>query len=149
MRAHFQLIATVVVGLTIVMGAGVVRAGDEGTAQSSKAQKARGPGAGDENIKSRSPKNDPAAQAVAPPEKGGKATRQSICRLHVDNRSQWKVQIYVDGDYAGLMSPYGDSVGYYSCETHSVFGLAEFRDGPDITWGPTSLGLPGTWTLNP
>lgn len=149
MRVRSGLIATLVFGAGLVMGPLVGGASEtQEDTHTSQAQKARGPGAGGEEIKNRSPKNEAGDQALAPPEKGGdEKTRGQACKLHVDNRTLWRIQIFVDGRYVGLVSPFGDSIGYYSCGAHRLFGLAEFVDAPDLTWGPHSLKLPGRWTL--
>jgi hypothetical protein len=68
--------------------------------------------------------------------------------LHIDNRTPWKIQIFVDGVYVGLVSGWGDSYGYYRCGTHSVYAVADFDNGAQLTWGPRSLRFPHTWTLN-
>jgi len=126
------------------------QAGEQGkdTEEKSDAQKSRGTGQ-DENIKNRSVKNDPANAPQAPPEKGGEKTRGALCYFSVDNRTPWKIQVFVDGDYVGLVPSWGNANGTYSPGTHVVYGLAEFSNGPDITWGPNSISCSGkhTWRL--
>src|SRR5262245_32615216 len=80
---------------------------------SAKAAKSRGSSdAKDENIKQDRQPNDPNAKVEAPPEKGGPKTRGASCRVHVDNRTLYYVDIYTDGSYRGQVSPWGDSYGY-------------------------------------
>lgn len=125
--------------------------GQQGDSGQDKGEKRRGTGT-DENIKSKSVQNNPSPEAApeAPPEKGGKKERQSVCSLHVDNRTPWKVQIYVDGDYVGLVSPYGDAYGTYGGGRLAVYAVAEFVGGSELTWGPRTISCNGryTWTVN-
>ena len=115
------------------------------------AAQSRGAGA-DQNVKNDSVTNSATAKLAAPPAKGGARTRGAAARieqLHVDNRTAWYIRIYVDGDYVGLVSPYGDAYGYYSCGVHSLYARAVFDDGSVRTWGPVDADLCGgfTWRL--
>jgi hypothetical protein len=116
----------------------------------SKAQKSRGaPGSKDEHIKHAQQPNDPNAPAVAPPDKGGPKTRGIACRIHIDNRTPWYVDVYTDGDYRGQVSPWGDSYGWVGCGNTNLYGVATFSDGSNLTWGPTVRSVDGTltWSL--
>ncbi len=121
----------------------------EKTEAKDTAQKARGASTTDENIKSQSVENDPAATPPAPPEKGGKKTRGHRCYLTVDNNTGWKIQIYVNGEYVGLVSPWGTASGYQSIKTFTLYGVALFTDGSKYTWGPrvVNCGDSYTWHL--
>jgi hypothetical protein len=101
-----------------------------------KGQKSRGEGK-DENIKGdKSDKNDPNATIPAPAEKGGEKSRGGQCRVHFDNQTQWKIQIYVDGAYQGLLGPYADAYEWYGGTAGTLYGKADFTDGSNLTWGP-------------
>jgi hypothetical protein len=118
-----------------------------------KGTKAKAPGQ-DANIKNRSEKNNPKATATAPPSKGGpsKFGTSRLCRVMVDNHTQWKVQVYIDGDYEGLVGPYGELYTVSTPGATKFYARADFTDGSVITWGPTIYQLsPGgtfTWKLN-
>jgi hypothetical protein len=69
-------------------------------------------GGTDNNIKHGRQLNDRDATTLeAPPQKGGPKTRGPSCRIHIDNRTPWYVDIYTDGDYRGQVSSWGDSYG--------------------------------------
>ena len=115
---------------------------------------ARGATASDANVKSDTVTNSATAKVEPPPSKGGARTRGAGARveaLHIDNRTPWYIRIYVDGDYVGLVSPYGDAYGEYSCATHRLYARAFFDDGSFKTWGGTDADLCGgfTWRLWP
>lgn len=132
----------------VVMG-GV---GASGAAENASATKAE-PGKGDweGELRGRNAKNvlNSGEEIEAPPNKGGRKSRQSMCRLRVDNHTPWIVQIGVDGRYNGTVAPWGDAFGAYGGGLMRVFGLAEFEDGSTKTWGPTPIKCYGThtWTL--
>ena len=113
-----------------------------------KAQKRRGTGE-DENIKSRSLENKADEQAPAPPSKGGddaKTRGARGCFVVVDNWTPWKIQIFMDGDYVGLVSAWGEASGWYSSGRHNLYGVASFYDAPDSTWGPQRISCSGSYT---
>jgi hypothetical protein len=111
-----------------------------------KGQKTRGQGETDNNIKHGREANDPNANSEAPPDKGGPKIRGGSCRIHVDNRTPWYVDIYTDGDYRGQVSPWGDSYGWVGCGDTNLYGVATFRGAPDMVWGPTVYSINGTFT---
>ena len=125
--------------------------GKKGKAPEVKSDSRPGSGAGqDENIKNPSEKNDPSSVSKAPSEKGGEKTRQATCRFHVDNRTPYKIQIFVDGAFAGMVSDWGDAWGTYGGGAHTLYGRARFPDPKDDkTWGPTDISCFGThnWRL--
>jgi hypothetical protein len=109
-------------------------------------------GAGrDENIRKDEAVNSttPAASRT-PAVKDGEKTCGAMCaRLHIDNRTGWNIRIYVDGDYAGMVGPFGDVYGYYGCDEHRLYAVARFSDGSERTWGPARVNTCGekAWTL--
>jgi len=121
------------------------------TTVETRSQRARGEAAQDENIKSTSVKNDPAARMEAPPNKGGTRTRGGFATIHVDNHTQWKIQIYIDGDYGGLVGGYGDLYRNTGAGRTVLYGRADFTDGSVKTWGPRTVNLESgetfTWQL--
>src|SRR5438105_2561837 len=74
------------------------------------AQKMRGDGK-DENVKSTSVTNDPNKRVPPPPAKAAHKERGDArhCDIHVDNRTPWKVQIFIDGEFEELVPAWGDA----------------------------------------
>ena len=126
------------------------KAAGAGTSVEDKAAKSRGGGA-DENIKSKNEKNDPKAAIAAPANKGGEKTRGGLCGIRVSNWTPWKVQLFVDGDYIALVSPYGDVDVVTGSGVTRVYAKADFTDGSVSSWGPRNLPCPAgginTWKL--
>jgi hypothetical protein len=116
------------------------------------AQKARGGGAEDPNIKSGAAQNnpDPAAGPKAPPDKGGEKARGG-CNLVVDNFTPWIIKLYVSGIYVGTVSAWGKASGYQSLSDLILYAVADFTDGSQKTWGPRVASCSGsyTWGLYP
>jgi len=117
--------------------------------------KTRGAGAVNPNIKSADTKNNSKQQTPPPPNKGG-ATRGAgpyECGIHVDNHTPWRIEIYVDGNYAGTVNSWGDVAGITGNGPSTLYGIARFSsDLPDLEWGPTVFNCPAgsvyTWRLN-
>jgi len=124
---------------------------DESKQVTDKAQKSRGSGA-NENIKSKSDKNDPNADIPAPANKSGDKSRAGVCCITVDNYTAWKVQLYVDGNYQGLLWPWGDGTSCVYSGATRIYAMAEFTDGTYSDWGPRVFNCrPGkdyTWNLD-
>jgi hypothetical protein len=122
----------------------------KGKAAATRGEKG-GPGVSEPQTKGADGKNDPNASVEAPPDKGGKKSRAGVCQLHVDNRTNLIIKIFVDGDYVGTVSPYGDAYGYYSSGSRTVYARADFTDGSWHYWGPRDIHCFGTytWTLSP
>jgi hypothetical protein len=115
-----------------------------------RATKSRGTGA-DSHIKSDSVINSTTKTFAPPPEKGGAKTRgAAVGRLHIDNRTQWYIRIYVDGDLQTIVAPWGDYWANGRCDEYTLYAVARFTDGSSYTWGPatTDSGCDGqVWTL--
>lgn len=118
-----------------------------GTMTVTKAAKARG-SAVDENIKAPFKANSTANKPDAPAQKGGEKER-GTCAILVDNWTPWHIEIYVDGDYVGMVSPYGQATGYFHSGRRKAYARATFDDGSVLTWGPSTLDCHGvsTWRL--
>lgn len=128
-----------------------VQGQDQKQANSSSTKSATGRGeasAKDENIKQERPVNDPNAKMEAPPDKGGPETRQGLCQVHIDNRTQWFINIYINGVFRGTVSPFGDSVGWVTCGANVLYGRANFDDGSFKFWGPVQVFDNGVYNWN-
>ena len=113
-----------------------------------KGVKGTGTADSDPNIKGKSADNDPKAKIPPPPGKGV-ATRGPNpwpCRVNIDNRTPLKIQIYVDGSYSGLSSPWGDAFMNTGSGTTGFYALATFTDGSKVTWGPSAFACPAFGT---
>jgi len=104
-------------------------------------------GGEDPNIKQGKETNDPNASIDAPAKKGGATTRGGgYCEVQFDNRTKWYIKVFVDGNYRGTLSPYGDAVVYALPGSTSVYARAEFDDGTYSYWGPSSYSCgPGQY----
>lgn len=99
-----------------------------------------GRGGEDPNIKDRSMANTENQDFVAPKEKGGTTTGRGaagVCRVDFDNRTNLKVQLFVDGAFRGVLAPYGDASVYTGSGPTRVYARAEFTDGSYVYWGPS------------
>lgn len=122
----------------------------KGKTAETKSQKSRGEGK-DEHIKNNSAANDPKSTMEAPPAKGGKKTRGGTASVVFDNYTAYKIQIYANGDYLGVISPYGNGTSYATPGSAELYGRADFTDGTVLTWGPQTVSLEAgetfTWKL--
>lgn len=107
-----------------------------------RGHKGRGQGA-DPNIRHKSEANDPNVKPAPPAAKGGPKARGSVCGIVVDNWTPWKVQLYVDGDYQGLISPYGALSDVVFTGPVVVYARADFTDGTYTSWGPQTFQCSG------
>ena len=116
----------------------------------SNSTKTRG-GAADANIRRDDAPN--ALNKPATPEPAGKNTRGASAvepgQICVDSRVDLIVRIYVDGNFVGTVSPWGDACGYYGGGDHRLYARAVFTDGSYSSWGPvTGDATPGfRWTI--
>ena len=115
--------------------------------KATKGDASRG-GEADPNIKQSKETNDPNTTMEAPSKKGGATTRGQggYCEVQFDNRTKWYIKLYVDGDYRGTLSPYGDAVVLALPGSTSVYARANFDDGTFNYWGPSSYSCgPGQY----
>jgi hypothetical protein len=79
---------------------------------------------------------------TATPEPAGKSTRGASAvepgQVCIDSRVDLIVKIYVDGNFVGTVSPWGDACGYYGSGDHRLYARAVFTDGSYQSWGPVS-----------
>ena len=109
----------------------------------------------DKNINGNGGTNQQGQKSVAPPSKGGPATKGPFdCHLHVNNSTAWYVQFYFNGDAAGAMGPWGDLYPNITVGTAQLYARATFENGTVLTFGPVNYLCTGndntyTWTLTP
>lgn len=71
--------------------------------------------------------------------------------MHVDNRTNLIIKVFVDGTYRGLVGPWGDLYTYTLVGGTGLYARADFDDGTYSSWGPRVISCYGTesWTLTP
>jgi ABC-type glycerol-3-phosphate transport system substrate-binding protein len=69
--------------------------------------------------------------------------------LHIDNRTQWYIDVVVDGVNVGTVAPYGDLYEAVPSGSTRMSAVARFTDGSSTTWGPRYENLSGdfVWRL--
>lgn len=82
--------------------------------------------------------NDPNAKVAPPANKGGAKTRAGLgwCTVAIFNWTPWRIQIFVDDDFKGLVSSFGDGTVDALTGKTKIYGRAEFTDGSYLSWGP-------------
>lgn len=139
-------------GTTVAQTSGKKAGAAKGKVEKVHAQKGKGGGGADENIKNDSDANDPDKQMPAPGNKSGEKSKgQSSCAVVVDNRTGWYVRIYVDGIFRGTIAPWGDAYCYTGAGGTKLYAVATFTDGSRFSWGPGIVTCYGsyTWQLFP
>ncbi len=144
----------IVLGMIVFLGSTFddsVSYADESELVTDTAQKSRGSGS-NENVKSMSNKNDPNTVIPAPANKSGDKSRQGVCCITIDNYTAWKIQIFVDNDYYGLLFPWGNGTSCVYSGATTIFARAQFTNDIDSEWGPRVFNCrPGqeyTWRLD-
>lgn len=145
MRITKTLLALMVVGSAVAFVATPAYAQQAGAGSETKSAKGRGTGP-DENIKMGRAANKADANVPAPASKGGDKTRGSGSIVHVDNHTNWYIDVYMDGSYCSTVSPWGDSYCYVGSGSTRFYGKADFTDGSSLTWGPLVQSVDGTFT---
>jgi hypothetical protein len=107
----------------------------------------------DSNVKSKSNENDASKAASGPIEKSGKTRGFGpyTCVVHVDNRTGWNVNVYIDGSFRGAVGGGGDLYLATGNGTTSFYARADFTNDTYIPWGPRAFTCNAayTWTLWP
>jgi hypothetical protein len=126
----------------------VVRAADPAKTTATKGQKASAEPK-DPNIRTPQKANDPKATGSKKQMK-----RQSVCIVNVDNWTPWYIQVYVDGDFSGIVAPWDEGYTFAVSGPTRAYARAEFPPPtPATTWGPVVFNCPPgdvfTWRLDP
>ncbi|HUR65414.1 MAG TPA: hypothetical protein VMZ03_03615 [Chitinophagaceae bacterium] len=92
-------------------------------------------------------KNKPAAPGTS----RGDVYGTDYSDVVVDNWTGYYIDIYVNGNYRGTVSPYDKRVTWAIPGTNTLYAKAVFNDGSYLYWGPkvTYTGYSYTWKLNP
>jgi len=103
-------------------------------------------GGTDTNIKTARGANAKNAAVPAPEAKGGPKSRATVCRIHVDNRTPFVIDIYADGEFRGTAAPWDDLYGWVETGAR-LYARADFDDGTYLYWNGVVNSCPKTWTL--
>jgi hypothetical protein len=92
----------------------------------------------DNNITSKSNKNDPNDKSTAPSYKDeSRGSGPGICTVTIKNFTNWYIDIYMDGKYIGEIGPWQDAYSYTGTGATKIYVKAQFDDGSYYYWGPT------------
>jgi hypothetical protein len=150
-RSRFWLVSALALSLGLAPVFGAYAQEQKGKTVKVTSQKSRGEGK-DMNIKHKSEANDPKVVPAAPVEKGGKKTRDAaVSAVTFDNWTGYKIQIFANGEYVGLVGAYGKLEAYSTSGELTLYARADFTDGSALQWGPATYtmvsGVPFTWKL--
>lgn len=105
---------------------------------------------GDPNIKIEERVNSTTKAPASSSSKSG-AKGASMCGVFFDNYTDLYINVYVDGDYEGVVGRMGEKTVYAIAGQTVVYARADFDDGTYYSWGPTTFQCnPGTiytWKL--
>jgi hypothetical protein len=141
------LVATLGILVALLLPARVATQGAGQADQETKGVMAKARGA-DPNIKNESATNTvgKASGAVRPNAKTGEASRQATCNVRFDNRTDFYIQTFVDGRYAGQMGPWGDVYTWAVAGPTVLYARAVFVDGSTLSWGPITVSCLSSYT---
>src|SRR6266849_4222448 len=73
------------------------------------------------------------------------------CVVHVDNRTGWIINVWIDGHLRGVVGGGGDLYVATGNGATTFYARADFDNGTYVPWGPRSFTCSGsyTWTLWP
>lgn len=96
--------------------------------------------ADDPNIKQEFEPNDPDTPMTVPASKGGGGSKGAggNCKVMLDNYTNYAVEIYINGDYKGVLYGGSESTLYYTPGSVTIYAKAPFSDGSYKYWGPTT-----------
>ena len=137
MKTRFLLFSL----LAIALFATIFPAQERGGKEAGAFQAAAGQ---DPNIKPSSSEVNSRSFYVEPPAnkaKPGEKKRDLVCGVRVDNKTTWKVKIYVDGSYEGTVGPWGDIYTVLVCGQSKVYARADFEDKTYLAWGPQDFKI--------
>lgn len=97
------------------------------------------------------PVNDKNKPESAPKKAFGEVYGSDYSDVVIDNWTGYYIDIYVNGNYRGTISPYAEQVTWAIPGRNTLYAKATFRDGSSLYWGPrtTITGYSYTWKLNP
>ena len=111
------------------------------TEVTSTKKEATGKGMNDDpNIKQEFTENDPDTPMTVPSSKGGGGAKGGggNCKIMLDNFTNYAIQIYINGEYKGVLYGGNESTLYYTPGSVTIYAKAPFSDGSFSYWGPTT-----------
>lgn len=64
---------------------------------------------------------------------------QRTCHIDLINKTEWVIDIYIDGKYQGTMGDYSSNYTTTGSGATRLYARAEFDDGSYIYWGPKNI----------
>lgn len=99
-------------------------------------------GDSDPNVKEGFTENDPDTPMTMPASKssGGAGSKGAggNCKVMLDNFTNYAVEIYINGNYRGVLYGGNESTLYYTPGSVTIYAKAPFSDGSYKYWGPTT-----------
>ena len=99
--------------------------------------------------------NDPQNLATPPPRPGAPKTRGALCGVQIENRTPWKIIVYVDGEQEAMVSSWAQLNALGLSGTNGYFVVAKFKGGNKKHWGPRTFSCSPdlanpifTWTID-
>lgn len=89
----------------------------------------------DKNVTQTRSKNSPNKTEKTNPKGGGQRT----CSIDLVNKTQWVIDIYIDGKYRGTMDEYASNFTTTGSGATRLYARAEFDNGEYIYWGPREI----------
>lgn len=68
-----------------------------------------------------------------------KGSGQKTCNIDLNNKTQWVIDIYIDGKYRGTMDEYSSNYTTTGSGATRLYARAEFDDGSYLYWGPREI----------
>ncbi len=148
-------LAVALVGMAVspVMAQGKMAKKAASTANMASDKAGKSKSGADANVKSTSAQNDSKKAAEPAIKKDGKTRGYGpyTCVVHVDNRTGWIINAFIDGSFRGVVGGGGDLYVATGNGPTTFYARADFDNGTYIPWGPRSFTCSGTytWTLWP
>jgi len=119
--------------------------------QATSKESSRGKATEDKNVKEAEGVNVRGKPSTlpGPAEKTGEATRQTLCSVTFDNYTNLWVETYIDGRFAGKMTPWGELSTFVVSGPAVLYARALYTEGSE-RWGPINVSCAGAyrWRLN-
>lgn len=93
----------------------------------------KGTGSEDKNITTNRGKNSMNSKSTKGMTRGA---GQKTCYIDINNRTDYVIDIYVDGKFRGTMAEFDSSYTTTGSGTTNIYAKAEFDDGSYLYWGP-------------
>ncbi len=107
--------------------------GDKGKTEQVELKSVKGTGEADTNIKQKRGMNSMNKKG-----KGmTRGTGQRTCTVYLTNKTDYNIDIYIDGEYSGTTGETGTTYTTTGSGSTRVYARADFDDGSYLYWGPS------------